>query len=226
MTPDELIAAIRARASDPARRTSVRPGMLAIGSGGTAANVALGDLLSGMSRLLDAAREGRGADPVPPPRSEPPALRAPASAESLAGAETELGCALPPTLRRAYLEVADGGFGWGAGLLSLERALATYRDLRASPPAPRGCTWPEGLLPLVEQDPGYACVEAATGRVVEWDPEGLTERSSRKRWDRSFSEIAPSVEEWLERWVTAPTMDDIMTRAMSDAMKCFTERPN
>jgi hypothetical protein len=45
----------------------------------------------------------------------------PASLESLERVESELGFRLPDLLRRMYLEVGDGGFGPGYGLLALER---------------------------------------------------------------------------------------------------------
>ena len=40
-------------------------------------------------------------------------------------------------------------------------------------------------------DPGWDCVEAATGRVIAWDPEDLSERSSEAVFARSFREIHP-----------------------------------
>jgi hypothetical protein len=58
-------------------------------------------------------------------------------------------------------------------------------------------------------NPGYDCVEAATGRVVAWDPEELSERSSEERFRRSFSEAFPSVEAWLEDWLGAKTANEV-----------------
>jgi hypothetical protein len=45
----------------------------------------------------------------------------PASLEALERVESKLGFRLPDLLRRIYLEVGDGGFGPGYGLLALER---------------------------------------------------------------------------------------------------------
>jgi hypothetical protein len=44
--------------------------------------------------------------------------------------------------------------------------------------------------------------------MIAWDPEELSERSSEARFRRSFRELAPTVEAWLERWVASPTVDE------------------
>ena len=75
---------------------------------------------------------------------------------------------------------------------------------------PRGRSWPDGLLPLVAMDPGWDCVEAATGRVVAWDPDELSERSSEAVFARSFRVIHPSVEAWLTDWVGSRTQAEVM----------------
>jgi hypothetical protein len=58
---------------------------------------------------------------VNPSTGEPTVFIAdpPASLESLERIETELGFRLPELLQRIYLEVGDGGFGPGYGLLGL-----------------------------------------------------------------------------------------------------------
>ena len=70
-----------------------------------------------------------------------------------------LGRQLPTSFRRIYSEVADGGFGPGTGLMSLETITTTYAELMADPPAPRGLHWPEAMVPLVDVDPGCCCLE-------------------------------------------------------------------
>jgi hypothetical protein len=166
---DVLLEQIRARASDPARRTDHQPG----GIGG-----ALGKVL------------GRGR------------LRRPASAGDVDATEVALGLTLPPVLVRIYTEVADGGFGPGEGLLSLAGIVAETRRLRSGDILPRKRSWPAPLLPVVRLEQGWTCVDTATGSVVDWDPEDLSEWASAARFRESFTERSPSVEAWLGRWVT------------------------
>jgi hypothetical protein len=85
---------------------------------------------------------------------------------------------------------------------------------------PRGRTWPDGLLPVVERDPGYYCVDCTSpeGRVVDWDPEELGEFRGEKAFAASFSEEAPSVEAWLESWVGGKTQAEQHAEMMQSAM--------
>jgi hypothetical protein len=145
-------------------------------------------------------------------------VRPPASEAELARVEGELGFPLPGALRRVYGEIADGGFGPGEGILPLEGVLSAYRDLQAGAVLPRDRAWPDGLLPVVERDPGWDCVDARTGRVIAWDPEDLEERSSEERFRRSFAEAFPSVEAWLADWVGAETVEERTARMMAELM--------
>jgi SMI1/KNR4 family protein SUKH-1 len=147
-------------------------------------------------------------------------LPPPADAATLGRAESALGASLPPFLRRVYLEVANGGFGPGWGLLGLDAAIAAYARMRTGAELPRGRAWPDGLLPVVERDPGFYCVDTTTaaGRVVDWDPEELGEFSGEAAFARSFSEEAESVEAWLRTWVGGKTQAEQHAEMMQDAM--------
>jgi hypothetical protein len=61
------------------------------------------------------------------------------------------------------------------------------------------------------------------GRIVAWDPDGLSDRAGDKAWNASFNEIAPSVEAWLKRWVGGSTqaeqMQDMMRQSMLDSIR-------
>jgi hypothetical protein len=228
---DGLIDRLKRRASDPARRTSNRPTEFgrAVGSLDLGGLISMaGDLASMLKGVVDANRAGRVdaagharaqelERQISTPVDEP--LPAPADEPALARAEAELGVALPPVLRRVYAEVADGGFGPGDGLLSLEGIVARYRELRSPGMMPRGREWPTGVVPLVSVDPGWTCVETTTGRILDWDPEELNERSSEDRFRRSFRPEAASVEAWLSAWLGAKTAaeqrDEMMARLMS-----------
>ena len=225
---DRLIAALQARASDPERRADV----IVDSFSASARTIDLGSLLGmgrsvagGLNQLLGEIRstgmpsaESRAAaDAIDAAMRTPaqPTLPAPASAAAVEAAERELGEALPIALRRAYLEVADGGFGPGAGLIPLAAAMATYRSYLAESPGPRRSSWPSGVLPVTEREPGHYCVEVTTGRVLDWDPEDLREHSNDAAWQRTFSEVAPSVEAWLRTWVGSRTQAEEMAELMA-----------
>ncbi|HEV8534810.1 MAG TPA: SMI1/KNR4 family protein [Candidatus Limnocylindria bacterium] len=219
---DGLIARIRERAADPERRVEARH----------AASLdevrRLGNVFSldDLGRMVAGLRGGQF-DPDLVAKAETlvtgmsrrkmPELPPIAKAEALVAAEAELGVPLPPALSRAYLEVADGGFGPGPGLMPLDAAITAYRGLRARSPGPDGCDWPEKLLPLIDQDGAYVCVDGASGRVMDFDPEELLEewdpdepddRAAQRGWKRCFREVAPSVEVWLDRWLGSPTLEE------------------
>jgi hypothetical protein len=219
---DQLLPRLRARAADADRRTSSRPSELMAG----VRTLDLGGLLTMGRSLADQLRgvvaanqEGRvdqaGLEAAmglerAMTTAAPSVLPGPADEAWLAQVEARLGVPLPPALRRVYAEVADGGFGPGEGLLPLAHLADKYEELRSPGMMPRGRAWPEGLLPLVSMDPGWDCVEAATGRVIAWDPEDLSERSSEAVFARSFREIHPSVEAWLTDWVGSKTQEEVM----------------
>jgi hypothetical protein len=183
-----------------------------------------------LRRVVAANQAGERIDPSHQARAEQigrtmstpvaSSLPPPASAEALAAAETRLGFVLPPFLRRAYAEVADGGFGPGGGLLGVAAAVAAFERMRTGDELPRGRSWPDSLLPVVERDPGFYCVDGSTdaGRVVDWDPEELAEFSGEKAFAKSFSEEAPSVEAWLATWVGGKTQAEQHAEMMADAM--------
>ncbi|TAK00746.1 MAG: hypothetical protein EPO36_07715 [Chloroflexota bacterium] len=179
---ETLLEQLRARAADPDRRTDLRPG----GLGSILGKLSLGGLRFG----------GGGAGPRR------------ASTADVRAVEAALGAALPSFLVRVYTEVADGGFGPEEGLLPLARIEVETRRLRAGDELPRRRAWPPTMLPLVRLGVGWTCVDVATGAVLDWDPEDLTEWASAARFRESFTERAPSLEAWLGRWVTRKTAAD------------------
>jgi hypothetical protein len=223
---DELLARLRRRAADPQRRTTERPSQFAAQTRsmdfGSLLSM-LGSVSSDLDRVVAANRSGL-VDPAGSARAQAfdDAMRTPASSSlpepatpaALSQAEAVIGTALPPVLRRAYLEIADGGFGPGEGLLSLDEVIAARAELQRGEVLPRGRRWPDGLIPVVDHHPGFTCVETTSGRVLDWDPEGLSERSSEARFLRSFREEASSVEAWLDHWASSRTVEERMADVM------------
>jgi hypothetical protein len=228
--PDDLIARLRGRAEDPKRRADVVVSRFVQQVRALDLGSMMGQLsqLSGLlQRTVEANRAAR-IDPDGHARATQIAadMRTPASPELpqrateelLAAAESRLGFGFPVGLRQVLAEVADGGFGPGAGLFGADRIADAYARVVRDGPDTWGHEWPAGLLPVVDRDPGFDCVEAPTGRVVNWDPEDLRERSSGRSWQRSFSEIAPSVEAWLGAWVASQTLEERMAERMQSSM--------
>jgi hypothetical protein len=230
---DELIARLQARAADPERRVDVRQsqfmaGVSTLDLGGLMGM--LGSVSGDLQRVVAANQAGRPVDPELHAKAQaigasmatsvPMSLPAVASAEALAALEAAIGVPLPPFLRRVYAEVADGGFGPGGGLLGAAAAAAAYGRMRDGAELPRGRLWPGALLPIVERDPGFYCVDcsAPEGRVVDWDPEELGEFSGEKAFAASFSDEAPSLEAWLESWVGGKTQAEQHAEMMQSAM--------
>lgn len=228
---DELIPRLRERAADPERRTYIRDNQLSrtfstLDLGGM---LSLGRTLGGLlQQSVKAQREGvidpeavAMASDIERRMNTPvdDGLPAPADEATIEAVEAVLRLTLPVAMRRVYTEVADGGFGPGFGLLPLARVVKEYGTLRSPGMMPRGREWPAVLLPVLSQDPGWDCIEVGTGRVISWDPEDLTERSSEARFRASFQELAPSVEAWLGEWVDSRTheqeRDDMMARFQS-----------
>ena len=228
---DELIPRLRARAADPDRRTTTRPSTMfatvrSMGPGGLLAMAS--SVAADLDRVVRAIHDGR-IDPDGVARAEaleesmltpaPSVLPGPADPGRIADFERDVGLRLPTAMRRVFAEVADGGFGPGEGILPLSSVMAVYRELRSPGAMPRGRSWPGGLLPLVAMEPGWDCVEAASGRVIAWDPEDLTERVSEAAFASSFRAIFPSVEAWLTGWVGSRTQAeaqaDMLARFMS-----------
>lgn len=229
-TIDDLIPRLRERAADPARRTTHRPTQFSrdVGGLGLGGMLSLGrSLAADLGRVVGANQTG-GVDALGAARAEDvhramttPAdrdLPLPADEATLGAAEAALGVRFPNALRRAYAEVADGGFGPGEGLLPVREIVRAWEELTRPGALPRGRTWPAGLIPAGRVDPGYECVEATTGRVISWDPDGLSERSGEAAFQRSFREVAGSVESWLNAWLSERTQEeqqaDLVARIM------------
>jgi SMI1 / KNR4 family (SUKH-1) len=213
---DERIERLRARIADPARRVDQLPSELwtSITGQGLGGMLEIGRSLGqDLARLL---QQGPDADIVAradelqrsmeTPADRP--LPEPATVEQLATAERRLGLALPPLLRRFYLEVANGGFGPGPGILGVARGWTndqgkTVEDLHAvmleAVREDRRWVWPAALLPIVDYDGRYACLDAATApyAMVGFDFEELDEGG----WTKAFEQVAPSFDGWIDAWL-------------------------
>jgi len=158
------------------------------------------------------------------PRSSHAAQPASASADAIARAEARLGKPLPALLRTLYLEVGNGGFGPGFGLLGVaggfpddrgHDALALWEQWTGEPP-PGHQAWafPPRYLPIAHWGcSAYSCVDLddPAGRVVrfwadrfvpvEEDEDEEIQPTTRATFAQLFEDEAPSLTDWLERWL-------------------------
>ena len=131
-----------------------------------------------------------------------PATLVPASKEAVEEAERVLGLPFPRLLRRLYLEVGDGGFGPGYGLLELSydseyTGLSMYRQARED--ASDGwSSFPPSLFPVCTWGCGiYSFIECSSPDGLMWgyDP-------NPGPWDVEALYPQPlSLAAWLGRWV-------------------------
>ena len=233
MEENELIEAIRVRIADPDRRVDARPSEFFAGVQG----MSLGQLFrAGRAAAADALRAARGdLDDELVGRAEAygasmnrPAERqlpAPATPEALDAAEARMGVTIPPLLRRLYAEVANGGFGPGSGIIGIEGGWTddhgrTIEDLfemmsEGDPDEP-AWSWPAGLVPIVDASPVWTCIETAApgNRVVDFDHEEIDYGG----WDASFSDVAPSLHDWLVTWVGSRPAHEVQREEIAEQM--------
>lgn len=129
----------------------------------------------------------------------------PASPAAVQEAEDLLGHRLPLLLRRLYLEIGNGGFGPGYGILGLRgghgddyrhTAVDLYRQARSG-------AWgsmPAGLFPICYWGCAiYSFVDCGDreGRMWGWDPNGAPQDDIGK----ALFPQSMTVREWLARWV-------------------------
>ena len=132
----------------------------------------------------------------------------PAAPDAIEEAERLLGHRLPRLLRRLYLEVANGGFGPGWGILGVrgghaddyhQTAVDLYREAHAESSTEAWSSLPAGLLPICHWGCGiYSFLDCAdtAAPMWGWDPNPVTADEIDKalvRQDITFTE-------WLARW--------------------------
>ena len=134
----------------------------------------------------------------------------PASKKALLVTEQRLGFRIPETLRRAYLEVANGGFGPGYGVMGVEAGFMddsgnTIADLferyRRPDPEDPEWQWPERFLAFCYWGCGvYSAVDCGK------DPSPIyyIDAAVKETGEPMESIVIfhkPSIEDWLSDWL-------------------------
>jgi hypothetical protein len=125
-------------------------------------------------------------------------------------AEEQLGFALPPLLRRAYLEVANGGFGPGYGVMGIRHGFTDdlkntvvdlYRSYCQGDPEDPAWDWPRGLLPICH----WGCVVySAFDATTEGNPVFFMDVGAKDIGAPMSSITIPhkaSLQAWLDDWL-------------------------
>lgn len=131
-----------------------------------------------------------------------------ASPVEIAEDERRLGFPLPRLMKRLYMEIGNGGFGPGYGLIGLTNgakddlgrtAPEVYLQSRsADPDDPQWC-WPIGLLPICHWGCAIlSCIDCSDSnfRMRIFDPNAR--RGSD--WTDSFFEEPHVFESWISDW--------------------------
>jgi hypothetical protein len=230
LIPADLLARVKARAADPARRS----GTSALAANSVSLESLLGDLpdivdeqtrahversrglLANFAAMLGGgAANGSAAFGMVGPgvggasafvtfggagEAVPAELR-PCTEASVEAAENQLGFPLPPALRQIYLEVGDGGFGPGDGLYSLAALGAKYREMTKEPVGPQGQAWPAGLIPVNGADWDLVAIDRDSGRLVYRDVETLADEEEEDEGDRHWAASFRPEAESLAAWL-------------------------
>jgi hypothetical protein len=161
----------------------------------------------------------------PPPRPGPPA-----TTDELAEAEGQLGFALPELVRALYLQVGNGDWGPGYGLLPLtgpgSLAEETLWHIQYSPSALGGPGWPPRLVKLVSWGCHYAsCVDCADPNcpVVFYDND-MAILDWVEPSDYLYPE-SPSLAVWLSDWLDGVDLRAVGPKAKRLAEEAAKQRP-
>lgn len=135
----------------------------------------------------------------------------PVSTNELENAEQKLGFQLPQILRTAYLQVGNGGFGPGYGLLALNRDGSPNFHmnlvdwyLECTRPS-NSSVWPREYIDVCNWGDGITS-------AVKWtDPGSPVYRCNGDQYEEgSFEQVmkmeSPALKTWLENWLDGRPM--------------------
>jgi hypothetical protein len=140
------------------------------------------------------------------------------SPAAVRAAEDSVGVRFPSFLKRLYLEVGNGGFGPGAGLLGLQGG---YPDADGRTLVERyrwlvGQGWPVTLLPMNDWGAAvWSCVDSASpaGAVITSDYMG-------------FVRTAFTLRSWFEAWLSGvDLMGEMFEFGEATILNPFTRKP-
>jgi len=142
----------------------------------------------------------------------------PADPTVIANDERQLGFALPPLLIRIFVEIGNGGFGPGYGLIGLTNGVPNdmgrtapeiYSLFQSPNREDPNWTWPRGLLPICHWGCAIlSCVDCADAnfRMRIFDPNV----HGGSNWADAFFEESAGFEKWIRDWASGVKLWDVM----------------
>ncbi len=128
----------------------------------------------------------------------------------VANDEKRLGFTLPPLMKRLYMEIGNGGFGPGYGLIGLTNGVpddtgktgpTIYKQLRTAHPDEPNWKWPDRLFPICHWGCAIlSCVDCADSnfRMRIFDPNV----HDGDDWADAFFEESAGFEMWIRAWAS------------------------
>lgn len=142
----------------------------------------------------------------------------PSDPVEVANDERRLGFKVPPLMKRIYMEIGNGGFRPGYGLIGLTNGVpddtgrtgpANYDEFCCTHPIDPNWKWPNGLLPICHWGCAIlSCVDCADSRfrMRIFDPNVHLGDD----WTDSFFEEAEGFETWINNWASGVDLWEIM----------------
>lgn len=134
----------------------------------------------------------------------------PASEQAVINTERHLGFMLPQTLRRIYLEIANGGFGPGYGVMGVDGGFTDdlgntvadlYESYRQPDPDDPTWQWPDGLLPICH----WGCIAySAVDCNREAGPVYMADVGVKEKGEPMETIVKlhkPSIDAWINDWL-------------------------
>gem|GEM_PF-5669545 len=133
-----------------------------------------------------------------------------ASAQELENAEIQLERTFPELLRRIYLEVGNGGFGPGFGMLGIGSGHKNALDLDLvqfyKVLEQQDESWPKWLTPLVDWGCGsFTCLDFAGGALQRYIPNFYG--SDEEEGNDLFLPEEESLSSYLARWLNGEELN-------------------
>ena len=136
-------------------------------------------------------------------------LSKPAKLSDIDDVEKELRFLLPDTLKELYLEVGNGGFGPGYGVMGIPGGftddqgndiLSLYNSYRESDPEDPSWLWPEGLVPICHWGCViYSCVHCLEENMPVYNAD-IGVIGNDDPVESILKLDKPSFDEWVMSW--------------------------